>query len=228
MKTLAIIPARGGSKRIPRKNIKDFFGKPIIAYSIQAAVESELFDEVMVSTEDQEIADVATSFGAKVPFLRSKENADDYSTTIDVIKEVVAMYQDSGKRFNYGCCVYPTAPFVNSEILIKAGTLLIKEKFDVVFPVLEYSYPIQRALKSNSNGKMEMFYPKYLKTRSQDLERSFHDSGQFYFFETKKIIEANSLWTKNTGTILLKPSEGQDIDTLDDWSEAELKYKLTH
>ena len=226
MSKICIIPARGGSKRIPQKNIKNFLGKPIIAYSIEAALESKLFDEVMVSTDDDEIAEIAKKYGAKVPFLRSKKNADDFATTVDVIQEVLQSYKESGQIFEIACCIYATAPFVSSRSLIKAHKILIDKKFDSVFPVMEFSFPIQRAIKLYDNNKMELFQPKHLNSRSQDLEKAYHDAGQFYWFKTEQLQVVEKLWTANTGVIIIKQSEGQDIDTVEDWKLAEIKFKL--
>lgn len=226
MGNIAIIPARGGSKRIPRKNIKPFLGKPIIAYSIIAALESNLFDEVMVSTEDEEIAEIAIKYGAKIPFKRKLKNADDFATTIDVLFEVLEDYTKLGQIFDYGCCIYPTAPFSKSAQLTKGFELLYKGKFDTVLPVLNFSFPIQRAFKLDDKGKATMFSPQYKNTRSQDLEKAYHDAGQFYWFNTKKIKLEKTLWTKNTGVLLIPEMEAQDIDTPDDWHIAEFKYKL--
>lgn len=228
MSKLCIIPARGGSKRIPRKNIKNFLGKPIIAYSIEVALQSNLFDEVMVSTDDTEIAEIAKRYGAKVPFIRSNRNANDYATTVDVINEVLLQYKKSGKSFKAACCIYPTAPFIFENKLKEAFDLLEINNFDCVFPVMEFSFPIQRALKKNSDNKMSLFQPEHLNSRSQDLEKAYHDSGQFYWFKTKEILEKGKLWTDNTGVIVIKESEGQDIDTPEDWKLAEIKYKLLH
>lgn len=228
MSKLAIIPARGGSKRIPKKNIKTFLGKPIIAYSIENAVKSGLFDEVMVSTDDADIAQIAKNYGATVPFFRSTKNSDDYATTIDVISEVIGDYKKRGKSFSHTCCIYPCAPFVTSERLKESFEKLEQKKMDCVFPVVRFGFPIQRAVKVNLQGKIEMFQPKYMETRSQDLEPSFHDVGQFYFFKTSKIIDERRLWTENTGFIELPELEAQDIDNLSDWELAEIKYKIVH
>lgn len=227
MSSIAIIPARGGSKRIPRKNIKSFLNKPIISYSIEAAIGSNLFDKVMVSTDDKEIAEIAIKYGAEVPFLRSKKNADDYATTLDVLLEVFEKYKNLGEEFQNACCIYPTAPFVTSHILTEAYEKLEKNNFDCVFPVLKYGFPIQRALKVDENiGRMEMFFPKFQKSRSQDLETAYHDSGQFYFLNVKAITKKEKLWTDNTGVIEISELEGQDIDNPIDWKIAELKYKM--
>ncbi|WP_338765429.1 pseudaminic acid cytidylyltransferase [Bernardetia sp. ABR2-2B] len=225
MKKLAIITARGGSKRIPRKNINDFLGKPIIAYSIETALEANLFDEVMVSTEDEEIAQIAQKYGAKVPFLRSIENADDFSATSDVLIEVVEEYQKEGKKFDICCGIYPTAPFITPEKLNEAFELLITKSFDVVFPVAQFSYPIQRALKKDIANKMTMFNPQNLLKRSQDLESAYHDAGQFYMFDTITFLKNKKLWTDNTGVIVLPSMQVQDIDNQEDWNLAEFKYQ---
>ncbi len=224
-KKIAIITARGGSKRIPRKNIKDFLGKPIIAYSIETALKSKLFDEVMVSTEDEEIAQIAKEYGAIVPFLRSKENSDDFSGTDDVLIEVIKEYQKKGQEFDICCVIYPTAPFITIPKLNEAFELLINKKLDVVFPVIEYSSPIQRALKKNNENKIVMFEPKNLDKRSQDLEKAYHDVGQFYMVNTTTFLEKKRLWTNNTGVIVLPAMQAQDIDNQEDWELAEFKYQ---
>ena len=227
MDNIAIIPARGGSKRIPRKNIKSFLGKPIIAYSIEAAIRCNLFEEIIVSTDDEEIAEIARRYGAKVPFLRSVKNADDYATTFDVLEEVLKKYSDEGRYFDKACCIYAAAPFVTEEKLNRAYLKLRECNFDCVFPMLQYSFAIQRALKKvGKDGKVEMFSPENINVRSQDLSASFHDSGQFYFFDVKSILREKKLWTDNTGGIEISEFQGQDIDSLIDWKLAELKYKM--
>lgn len=220
MKNLAIIPARGGSKRIPKKNIKNFLGKPIIAYSIEIAIKSNLFDEIMVSTDDDEIAKIAIKYGAKVPILRSKDTSDDYATLADVIDEVVEYYNDQKQFFDYACCILPTSPLLNISDLKNGLDLMIEKKFDSVKPIVKFSYPIQRALKYN-NGKVEMIKPEHLKTRSQDLEETYHDAGQFYWFKPKCGLKG----TKK-GAIIISEKSVQDIDNMDDWEIAEFKYKL--
>ena len=225
MGNICIIPARGGSKRIPRKNIKEFLGKPIIAYSIQAALDSGLFDEVMVSTDDLEIAEIAKNFGAKVPFMRSVNNSDDFATTFDVIEEVIKSYESQGNKFENICCIYSCAPFVTKHKLNEAYSKLKTDNFDTVFPVIQYSFPIQRAIRL-INGKIEMFDEKHKNTRTQDLPESFHDSGQFYWMNTKAILNKKCLITDNTGIIIISELESQDIDTELDWKLAELKYRL--
>ena len=226
MSKLAIIPARGGSKRILRKNIKSFLGKPIIAYSIEAALKSNLFDEVMVSTDDEEIRDIALKYGAKAPFLRSDKNSNDYATTVDVIKEVLETYKRQEKTFDYCVCIYPTAPFVSSNLLVKAFKKLKNDKLDSVFSVLKYGFPIQRAMKINKEDKVDMIDVSKMNVRSQDLESSFHDAGQFYALNVSAFIKKQKLWTNNTGCIEINELEAQDIDTETDWKLAELKYKL--
>lgn len=227
MNRICIIPARGGSKRIPKKNIKDFLGKPIIAYSIEAAIKSGLFDEVMVSTDDDDIATIAIQYGAKVPFMRSMANSNDYATTFEVLKEVLEEYSlKEHKEFEYACCIYPTAPFVNNEKLSNAYDLLLKESYDTVFPVMRFSFPIQRALKMSSSNKIKFFHEEHQNTRSQDLEPAYHDAGQFYWFNIEKCLKENTLITVNCGSIEIKETEGQDIDNELDWKLAELKYGL--
>jgi N-acylneuraminate cytidylyltransferase len=226
MQNLAIIPARGGSKRIPGKNIKDFFGKPIIAYSIEAAIKSGLFDEVMVSTDDDKIAQVAGKYGAKTPFIRSSKNSDDYASLADVCIEVVKRYMKQGIKFNTVCCILPTAPFVNTKKLAQAKKML-KKKYDCIFTATQYSYPIQRSLKM-VNGFMQMKCPRNLRKRSQDLERSYHDAGQFYFIKTKSLLNEKMFFIKKSGAIILDNLEAQDIDTDSDWKLAELKYRIVN
>ncbi|MEM6964773.1 MAG: pseudaminic acid cytidylyltransferase [Bacteroidota bacterium] len=179
MRSLAIIPARGGSKRIHRKNIKHFLGKPIIGYPVASAIHSNIFEEVMVSTDDEEIAATAKTFGASVPFLRSAANADDFATTVDVLLEVVSAYEKQGKVFDNICCIYPTAPFVSSQLLRMAFDKMITYDFDSVFPVIPFGFPIQRAVKIQAD-KVKLIQPEHLNTRSQDLEKAYHDCGQLY------------------------------------------------
>jgi pseudaminic acid cytidylyltransferase len=224
---IAIIPARGGSKRIPRKNIKLFHGKPIIAYSIEAALQSGLFDEVIVSTDDKEIAEIAQQYGAKVPFLRSKKNSDDFATTIDVIVEVMNFYKDKGIEHEFICCIYPCAVFVSKEKIQEAYNLLNTKNFDTVLPIIEYGFPIQRALKIE-NEKTVFSSPEFIKTRSQDLEKHYHDAGQFYWLRTNIILQEHTIFTSNTGSIVISELEAQDIDTETDWKLAELKFKMIH
>jgi len=225
MGNLAIIPARGGSKRIPRKNIKDFLGKPIIAYSIEAAIKSELFDEIMVSTDDNEIAEIALKYGAKVPFFRSSKNSDDHSSTMNVINEVLGEYiQKLNMKFEHACCIYPTAPLIKVEHLKTGFNKLISEDFTSVFTAVEFSYPIWRGLSLNEDGTSNMIWPKNLNARSQDLPKAYHDAGQWYWFKPEKLTE--SFFTGKPSIFELNEIEVQDIDNLTDWKIAELKYKI--
>ena len=222
---IAIIPARGGSKRIPRKNIKDFLGKPIIAYSIEAALKSELFDEVMVSTDDEEIAEIARKCGANVPFARSTENANDYATTVDVLVEVLEAYKNLNQTFEVGCCIYPTAPFVSAETLQKAFELLQSQKLDSVYPVQRFSFPPQRGVVFQEN-KLRWQNHENAQVRSQDLMPLYHDAGQFYFFKTEKLIQNRSILTENTSGIVISEMDAHDIDNEEDWQVAEFKYRI--
>lgn len=224
MSNLCIIPARGGSKRIPRKNIKDFLGKPIIAYSISTALKSNLFDEVMVSTDDTEIAEAAIQHGAKVPFLRSELTANDYASTVEVLLEVINNYTLEGIVFDNACCLYPTAPLVKSTHLHKGYELLGSEKVDSVFPITTFSYPIWRGLRFDKENKIKMVWPEHLNSRSQDLEEIFHDAGQWYWFTIDRLLRNKKLFTENSSALVLEPMEVQDIDTIHDWKIAELKY----
>ncbi|XOV92289.1 MAG: pseudaminic acid cytidylyltransferase [Bacteroidota bacterium] len=226
MKKLAIIPARGGSKRIPRKNVKDFCGKPIVSYSIEIALKSGLFDEVMVSTDDDEIAEISKSFGASVPFLRSKKKSDDFATTVDVIQEVLRSYSEIKKHFDYVCCIYATAPLINVESIIKGFDKLVREKRVSVFPVVEFSYPIWRGVSIKEGGKVEMIWPKFLNARSQDLDKVYHDAGQWYWINNELFASDRNLFSANSGCIELSEMNVQDIDNETDWLLAELKFKI--
>ncbi|PJJ10928.1 N-acylneuraminate cytidylyltransferase [Flavobacterium sp. 1] len=226
MKKIAIIPARGGSKRIPHKNIKYFFGKPIIAYAIEVALKSGLYDEVMVSTDSEEIAEVAREYGAKVPFIRSADNSNDFATTVDVLIEVLDWYKDMDLQFDFATCIYACAPFVNAKVLHDSFEMLIKENCDCVFPILAYSHPIQRALKLSDIGKIATFDDSNSNARTQDLDKAFHDAGMFYTFDVKKLKVNKSLRTQDTFAIEIDELHAHDIDTENDWVLAELKYKL--
>jgi N-acylneuraminate cytidylyltransferase len=225
MKNIAIITARGGSKRIPRKNIKMFRGKPIITYSIEIALSSNLFDYVMVSTDDDEIADFAKKLGADVPFIRSKQNSDDFSGTADVIVEVLSALKENEMQFESACCIYPTAPFITLNSLTHSYEVLIENKFDTVFPVCSFSYPIQRALEIK-NSKTSMVSPENMNLRSQDLPSRYHDAGQFYWINVEEFLKEKKLFTNNSGSIILNELETQDIDNETDWKLAELKHSL--
>ena len=227
MKILAIITARGGSKRIPRKNIKEFCSKPIIAYSIKAAIDSGVFDEVMISTEDEEIARISKEYGAKIPFFRSEKTASDYATTTDVIMEVLDEYEKRGNHFDMACCIYPTAPFITADRLKEAVETLKESDADTLIPVVGFSYPPQRALVIEE-GRLVFKYPENLVARSQDLEKHYHDAGQFYVFKTQAFKETGNLMKGNIIPMILDEMEVQDIDTEQDWELAQVKYKLLH
>tara|TARA_B110000003_G_scaffold247928_1_gene259293 strand:+ start:11978 stop:12670 length:693 start_codon:yes stop_codon:yes gene_type:complete len=226
MSRLAIIPARGGSKRIIDKNIKLFLGKPIIAYAIENAINSKLFDEVMVSTNDKKISQIASVYGAKVPFMRTDKNSGDHSTTFEMIEEVIDSYSKLGKKFELACCIYPCTPLLSIKKINEGLKVLLKNNLDCVFPIVRFGFPIQRAVKINNNMLVEMIYPEHLVSRSQDLEAYFHDAGQFYFFKISNLLLNKKLLTSNTGHIELSEIETQDIDNLVDWKMAELKYKM--
>lgn len=225
MKTIAIITARGGSKRIPRKNIKEFCGKPILAYSIEAALQSGVFDRVMVSTDDEEIARIAEEYGAEVPFYRSEKTANDYATTNDVLLEVLEEFEKRGERYELACCIYPTAPFVTGEKLKKAVEQLLASDADTLIPVVSFSYPPQRAMIVK-DGRLVFEYPQYLDSRSQDLEPHYHDVGQFYVFRTAAFWVNRKLMVGNILPMVVSELEVQDIDNQTDWEIAEMKYRL--
>lgn len=224
-KRIAIITARGGSKRIPRKNIREFCGKPILAYSVQAALESGIFHTVMVSTDDEEIAEVARQYGAEVPFFRSAETAGDFATTNDVLLEVLAEYEKRGRHFDMGVCIYPTAPFVTAEKLKSAVEKLENSDADTLIPVVAFSYPPQRAMIVE-NGRLVFEYPEYLDSRSQDLKPHYHDVGQFYVFRTEAFQVNRKLMVGNILPMVVSELEVQDIDNQTDWEIAEMKYRL--
>jgi len=222
---IAIIPARGGSKRIPRKNIKEFHGKPMIAYSIEAALESQCFDKVIVSTDDAEIADIAIKYGAEVPFIRPTNIADDYATTLDVIKHAVEFTELQKWGVKNVCCIYATAPFITSEFIQRGFVELTSNHIDYVFSATSFPFPIQRALKLNDKQCVEMFQPEHLNTRSQDLEESYHDAGQFYWGTKTAFLQRKAFFSPQSKAILLPRKRVQDIDTPEDWELAEALYK---
>ena len=219
MAVVAIITARGGSKRIPRKNIKDFMGKPMLSYAIDAAIRSEIFDEVMVSTDDKEIAQIAVKYGAKVPFMRSCETSNDYATTLDVLAEVIDNYKKINKKFDDICCIYPCVPFLTADILKDAYKQYKDSNADGLIPVVNFSYPIQRAYRITQDGYLVFREPENERARSQDLETMYHDVGMFYFYKDLSNI-------KKILPYKMKESNIQDIDTLEDWKMAEIKYSL--
>lgn len=224
-KILAVITARGGSKRIPRKNIKKFCGKPIIEYSIEAALKSDLFDEVMVSTDDDEIANISLNAGASVPFMRSKNTSNDYATTKDVLMEVLSQYKKIGKEYDYIVCLYPTNPFITSKKLKEALDILIEEQCEEVLPVVKFSFPPQRAYVIDENKSLKYKWDKYKDSRSQDLQPFYHDAGQFYCYNVKQYLHDNGNICGKVCPIILSEYEVQDIDNEDDWKMAELKYE---
>lgn len=222
---VAVIPARGGSKRIPRKNIKLFYGKPIIAWSIEAALESGCFDEVIVSTDDKEIAEVAKAWGASVPFLRPTELSNDYAGTIPVIKHAIEWFLKQGVTPDFICCLYATAPFITGCDLIDGFNTLKKSNSDYSFSITSYPFPIQRAVKLNQDRQVEMFQPDHLNTRSQDLEEAYHDAGQFYWGKSSAWMANKPVFSHFSSAVILPRYRVQDIDTLEDWRHAELMYR---
>lgn len=224
-KAIAIITARGGSKRIPKKNIKEFCGKPIIEYSIRAALDSGIFDEVMVSTDSEEIAEIARAYGAKVPFMRSAKTSDDFATTADVLMEVLERYQEMDRTFDVMSCIYPTAPFVTPQKLQSAYDTLTKEQAVMAMPVVAFSYPPQRSYVLNGN-MLEMKWKENYNKRSQDLEKMYHDAGQFYMYQVEAFVRLKGQMTESIVPVIVDEMEVQDIDNESDWKLAELKYQM--
>ena len=229
-RNLAIIPARGGSKRIVKKNIKLFLGKPIIAYAIEKAIKSNLFAKVMVSTDDPEIAACAIKYGAEVPFMRGEKSSNDYAILLDVIKEVVLEYNKKVScKFDHICCILPTAVLMKQSSLKEAYQVLTGRNSvncDVVLPVTPFSFPIQRSLVVDSEQKVKFYQERYQNVRSQDLDKHYHDCGQFYWMKTNYILEAESLISKNSKAVIVPELHTQDIDTIQDWEMAEFKYQF--
>lgn len=223
---VAIIPARGGSKRIPRKNIKAFAGKPIISWSIKAALESDCFDQVIVSTDDSEIADIAIKYGADVPFLRPEKLSDDFTGTIPVIRHAIKQLCDKSTDVENVCCIYATAPFLCIEDLRRGLEILLASNSLFSFAVTRFPFPIQRALKINERDRVEMFQPEYFHTRSQDLEESWHDAGQFYWGKVAAWLDEDVLFGSNSSPVKLPMYRVQDLDTYEDWERAELMYRV--
>lgn len=221
---LAVIPARGGSKRIPRKNIKPFCGKPMMLWSLEAAFDSKCFDRIIVSTDDEEIRTLALTAGAEVPFLRPKELANDFADTVSVVKHAIKWLENGGEAPQLVCCIYATAPFLQSADLVKAHDLLIAMDCDFVMPLVAYSYPIQRALRMASDSRATMIYPEYAMSRTQDLERRYHDVGQFYWGHSTSWLSCESILTATTCALELPEYRAQDIDTIEDWIQAEIKF----
>ena len=222
---VAIIPARGGSKRIPRKNIKDFCGKPMIAWSIEAAKASGCFDKIIVSTDDQEIATIAQQWGAEVPFLRPPELSDDYTGTIPVIRHAIQWLEAHEGKVDYACCIYATAPFVSAQDLQAGWSLINGSEHDYAFSVTSYAFPIQRAIRINEQGRVAMFNPEHFMTRSQDLEEAWHDAGQFYWGTAEAWCEERAIFGEGSIAVKLPRHRVQDIDTSEDWTRAEWLFR---
>jgi len=222
---LAIIPARGGSKRIPRKNIKSFCGRPMIAWSIAAAIKSECFDKVIVSTDDTEIAEVARKYGACVPFIRPPELSDDHAGTIPVISHAIEWFRSQGQELDQVCCLYATAPFVSTDDLHLGLEMLEANLCDFAFSATSYAFPIQRAFRITDSGRVEMFNPEHFNTRSQDLEEAFHDAGQFYWGRAEAWLSGRAIFAERSVPVLLPRYRVQDIDTVEDWERAEWMFK---
>lgn len=225
---LAVIPARGGSKRIPRKNIKLFCGKPMIAWSIEAALQSGCFDRLIVSTDDAEIADVARQYGAAVPFMRPAELSDDHTGTIPVMRHAVEWSNAQGLAAEQVCCLYATAPFVRAEDIRQGLQILEETGGDYAFSVTSYAFPIQRAIRITERGRVEMFSPEYFSTRSQDLEEAYHDAGQFYWGRASAWLQGKMIFSPDSAPVLLPRHRVQDIDTSEDWLRAEWMFKAMH
>ena len=223
---IAIIPARGGSRRIPRKNIRDFCGKPMIAWSIEAAQASGLFDHIMVSTDDAEIAGIARQYGAKVPFLRPADLSGDYAGTTDVIAHATRWALEQGWSVAAVCCIYATAPFVQADDLNRGLSALQSGEWDYAFTVTDFSSPIFRSFRQAGEGGVEMFFPEYFETRSQDLPVALHDAGQFYWGKPVAWLENRRIFDQHSKPLLIPRWRVQDIDTQDDWYRAELMYKV--
>lgn len=222
---IAVIPARGGSKRIPRKNIRPFCGKPIIAYSIAAAQQTGLFDQIVVSTDDEEIASVAREYGASTPFLRPKEIADDFTGTNAVVKHAVTWFKAQSNDVTHACCLYATAPMVRAEDIVKGYDALSRSNAAFAFSVTSYAFPIQRALRITPEGRVDAIYPEHRMTRSQDLEHAYHDAGQFYWGTGRAFLEDMPLFAPHSIGVVLPRHLVQDIDTLEDWNQAELMFE---
>lgn len=223
---MAVIPARGGSKRIPRKNIRLFCGRPIIAYSIDAAMESGLFDRIIVSTDDQAIAEVAKDCGAEIPFMRPAELANDFASTVPVIRHAIEAMRAQNSYFDYVCCIYATAPFVTPVDLLRGWKILMETGAYYAFSVTSFASPIQRAIRITPDGRVAMFQPESYETRSQDLEQAYHDAGQFYWGKASAFLEELPLFSNHAAPVLLPRYQVQDIDTLEDWDIAELMFRL--
>jgi pseudaminic acid cytidylyltransferase len=223
---LAVIPARGGSKRIPRKNIKLFGGKPMIVWSIEAALASDCFDRIIVSTDDAEIADISRAHGAEVPFVRPPELSDDYTGTIPVVAHTVRSIAQTYGPVEFACCLYATAPFVQSKDLRQGLELLISSGAQYAFTVTNFAAPIQRSFRITTQKRIEMFNPEKFNTRSQDLEEAYHDAGQFYWGRAQAWLASTPLYSEFASPIFLPRYRVHDIDTVDDWIRAEMMFEI--
>jgi N-acylneuraminate cytidylyltransferase len=221
---IAIIPARGGSKRIPRKNIKNFHGKPLIAYSIEAAITSQCFERIIVSTDDLEIAEVSRKYGAEVPFIRPKDISNDFATTLDVMQHALTWCKEAEMEIENVCCIYATAPFLQPEYIKQGLDSLLTHDVSYTFSVTSFPFPIQRAIKLDSNNKVNMFQPEHLNTRSQDLEEAYHDAGQFYWGKCEAYMKGEVIFSEMSKAIIIPRNLTQDIDTEEDWKFAELLF----
>ncbi len=222
---LALIPARGGSKRIPRKNIKIFHGMPMIAWTIKAAKESMCFDRIMVSTDDAEIADIARSNGAEVPFIRPAELSDDQTNTIDVVQHAINWWVEHVEAPSLVCCLYATAPFIRTEDLLEGLRALDRSDVMFAFSATRYAFPVQRAIRRTEGGGVEMLMPEHFLSRSQDLEELYHDAGQFYWGRTEAWLSSKSIFSSSSVLVPLPRYRVQDIDTMEDWFQAELMFR---
>jgi N-acylneuraminate cytidylyltransferase len=223
---IAIIPARGGSKRIPGKNIKDFHGQPMIAYAIKNALDSQLFDEVFVSTDDERIAEISKHYGAKVPVLRSSANSDDYATTSEVLLEVLEYFEKEQELPELACCIYATTPLLTAKDIMEAYQIYEQSSCEVLMSCVAYDFPIQRAFELDSNNYIHLKEPHLINQRSQDLPKYYHDAGAFYFFNPLSFKENKSLWKGKLGAYPINPLKVQDIDSVEDWKMAEIKFQL--
>ena len=224
---IAVIPARSGSKRIPGKNIRDFCGKPIIAYSIEQAINSGLFDRVIVSTDDEEIAIVARNYGADTPFIRPPDISDDFTGTNAVVKHAIEWFQQQGQVIEFACCIYATAPFVQARYLQEGYEKLVKSNCSFAFSVTSYAFPIQRAIRINTQGEVDAIWPENINTRSQDLEDTFHDAGQFYWGTSAAFLQDQVIFSTDSIPVIVPRFLVQDIDTEEDWFRAELMFKAS-
>ena len=222
---IAIIPARSGSKRIPNKNIKDFYGHPIISYIIKETIKTNLFDVVMVSTDSKEYAEISKKYGAEVPFLRSDKASDDNATTTDVVLEVLNKYLELGKKFKNVCCLYPTAVLTSSDLILKIYNEFIIRNVNIAFPIIKYSCPIHKCFKMQKDNTVSYYFKNLDQKRTQDLEVLYHDTGQFYWCNVLNIIKTKKMYSDNNKCIIVDENEFQDIDNPSDWNLALLKYK---